>query len=323
MKKSLVAVFLAATAACGVFAASPKLDKKAVAWFPKEIQEASPSIATRIDLAPGVEFGYVYCKKLFGHPGDIHAVRIDLAKAKVRPHIDEGALLPDMKLRLRTTSAAAAAHDALFSVNGGFFSWKDNPEKKIKALIPYYRMKINGKVLESNSGGTLGLAFSNDGSKVKVGRVSDAELEEWDNFMAGEGLVSGGKCCLDWKRPEGIKTKPEAPRTLVGMDAEGKYLWVIVTGGRKTGKMPSMGLSYLDGADLLLWFGCAEGVNMDGGGSTTLAVRKDALKGAKKPYTPEAHPAAAAKDYFILNCTSDGSERAVLDHIQFWDSKSK
>ena len=84
-----------------------------------------------------------------------------------------------------------------------------------------------------------------------------------------------------------------------------------------------MGLSYHDAADLLMWFGCTEGVNMDGGGSTTLAVRADALGGAGNPATPEAHPAAAAGGYVILNCTSDGSERAVLDHIQFWDAKSK
>ena len=293
-------------------AAPAKLDRKAVAWFPKEIQKASPTIAKRFDLARGVEYGYVYCTNLFGHPGDVHAVRIELGKAKIRPHIDEGALNPDKKARLRTTSAAAADTKALFSVNGGFFKWSD--------LIPYYRMKIDGKILESNAGGTLGLAFSNDGKKVKVGRVKDDELATWDNFMAGEGLLTGGKCALDGKKPEGVKTKPAAPRTLLGMDAEGKYLWVLVTGGRKTGKMPSMGLSYHDGADLLRWFGCTEGVNMDGGGSTTLVVREDALKGVKSPATPEAHP-AKTKGYVILNCTSDGQERAVLDHIQFLDAK--
>lgn len=312
----LAHLFLAAALLAGSAAAAPgQPDAKALAWFPREIQAASPSIAIRFDFAPGVEYGYVYCQDLFGHPGDIHAVRIELGKAKIRPHIDEGSLHPDKGKRLKTTSAAAAAHQALFSVNGGFFKWSDR--------IPYYRMKIDGKILESNAGGTLGLAFSNDGSKVKLGRVKDDELPQWDNFIAGEGLLTGGKCGLDGKRPEGIKTKPSAPRTLLGSDAEGKYLWVIVTGGRKKGKMPSMGLTYHDGADLLQWFGCTEGVNMDGGGSTTLAVREDALQGAGNPATPEALPSTTAEGYVILNCTSDGQERAVLDHIQFWDAKSK
>ena len=314
MKRSLHLLLLAALAG-NLGAAPAAVDPKALAWFPEEVRAASPTIAKRIDFAPGVEYGYVYCQKLFGFPGDIHAVRIELGKAAIRPHIDEGARHAEKKLRLRTSSAAAADHDALFSVNGGFFKWEE--------LIPYYRMKIEGKVYESHSGGTLGLAFSNDGKKVKVGRVKNEELDQWDNFMAGEGLVSGGKCALGGKRPEGLKTKPQAPRTLLGMDAEGKYLWVIVTGGRQTGKMPSMGLTYYDGADLLMWFGCAEGVNMDGGGSTTLAVRRDALGDAAEDASPEAHPASVATNYVILNCPSDGKERAVLDHIQFWDAQSK
>lgn len=323
-------IVLAVMAACALQGFSAPVDPKAAEWFPKEVREAELQQATRFDLAPGVEYGYAYMGKLFGHPGDLHVVKIDLAKAKVRPFVEEGALREDKSKRLRTTSHAAAETKALFSVNGGFFCWSDNPAKKLKALIPYYRMKLDGKVLESNAGGTCGLAFSADGKKVKVGRVPDAELPEWDNFIAGEGLVSNGKCSLGMKRPDAIKTRPEAPRTFLGMDAAGQTLWIFVTGGRRTGVKPSMGLSYLDAADVLLWFGCAEGVNMDGGGSTTLAVRKDALAKAKKPYTPEAHPAKprqgvttkGIENYMILNCTSDGNERAVLDHIQFLDEKS-
>ena len=292
-------------------AAPAELDRGALAWFPNEIQASSPAIARRFDFARGVEYGYVYCTNLFGHPGDVHAVRIELGKAAVRPHIDEGALNPDKKARLRTTSAAAASTKALFSVNGGFFSWSE--------LIPYYRMKIDGKILESHTGGTFGLAFSNDGSRVRLCRVKDDELAEWDNFFAGEGILMGGKSTLDSKKPAGVKTKPEAPRTLLGMDADGKYLWVIVTGVRKTGRKPSMGLSYRDGADLLQWFGCTEGMSIDGGGSTTLAVREDVLRGVSTPATPEAHPAKTG-GYVILNCTSDGKERAVLDHLQFLDA---
>lgn len=290
------------------------MDKKAIDLFPPQIKEASPVETRHIEIATGIEYAYVYCRRLFGHPGDIHAVRIDCEKAKIRPYISEGAPDGNRKAATCTTSDAAASQNALLAINGGMFRWKD--------LIPFYRMKIDGKILKSNAGGTIGLAFSNDGSKIKVGSVSDAELPSWDNFMAGETLVANGKCALDWPRKEGPKTKPEAPRTLLGMDAEEKYLWLVVTGGRRKGNNPSMGLSYMDAADLLMWMGCAYGINFDGGGSTTLAVRKDALKGAKKPYSPEARP-AADKDYVILNCTSDGRERKVLDGVLFLDSKSK
>lgn len=287
-------------------------------WFPEQVRQAKLVEARHFSFAPGVEYGYGYMENLFGHAGDVHVVRIELAKAKVRPYVEEGAFRP-MGKRLLTTTAAAKKTKALFSVNGGFFCWKDNPEKKLKAQIPYYRMKLDGKLLESNANGTFGLGFSADGSKVRVGRVKDDELPAWENFMAGEALHSGVTNFTGVSERAKPLAKPGAPRTLLGMDPQGKYVYVFVTGGRKCGKLPSWGLDYGLSAELVRWFGCSECVNMDGGGSTTLAVRKSALGGVRKPYTPEAREAG---DYIILNATSDGSERAVLDHIQFLDAKS-
>lgn len=288
--------------------------KKDLEWFPKEIRESAPVDVRRFDIAPGVEYGYVYCNKLFGHPGDVHAVRIEIAKAKLHPMVREGAFsaCADKKQRLMTTSAAAAAHKALFGTNGSFFKWSE--------LEPFYGAKADGKVGPEKCNGGCGFAFKADGSKMKVGRIKKDELADWDGFLFGEGVASNGKCSLEWKRPEGPKAKPEAPRTAYGQDAEGKYIWIFITGGRKCGKKPSMGLSYFDVADLGLWFGCSEVVNMDGGGSTTLAVNRKALAKAKarKPYSGESHPAqGAGNGYEILNCTSDGNERAVLDQILF------
>lgn len=311
--KRILAVVCAVLA--GVALADLKKDaKKNLEWFPKEIREAEPVDVKRFDFAPGVEYGYVYCNKLFGHPGDVHAVRIEIEKAKLRPTIREGAFLPgdDKKGRLMTTSAAAAANKALFGTNGSFFKWTE--------LKPFYGCKVGDKIGPEKCNGGCGFAFKADGSKMKVGRIKKEELADWDGFLFGECVASKGKCSLDWKRPEGFKTKPEAPRTAYGQDAEGKYVWIFVTGGRKCGKKPSMGLSYMDVADLGLWFGCAEVVNMDGGGSTTLVVNQKALKKAKakKPYSGESHPAeGAGNGYEILNCTSDGKERAVLDQILF------
>ena len=103
--KKILAVVCAVLA--GVALADLKKDaKKNLEWFPKEIREAEPVDVKRFDFAPGVEYGYVYCNKLFGHPGDVHAVRIEIEKAKLRPTIREGAFLPgdDKKGRLIKSS---------------------------------------------------------------------------------------------------------------------------------------------------------------------------------------------------------------------------
>ena len=309
MKKILAVV-------CAVLSGvAPADQKKDLEWFPKEIRDAEPVDVKRFDFAPGVEYGYVYCNRLFGHPGDVHAVRIELAKAKLRPLVRQGAFesRENKKGRLKTTSAAAAANQALFGTNGSFFKWSE--------LEPFYGCKVGGETGPAKCNGGCGFAYKADGSKMKVGRIAKEELAEWDGFLLGESVAAKGKCSLDWKRPTAVKTKPEAPRTAYGQDAEGKYVWIFITGGRKKGVKPSMGLSYFDVADLGLWFGCSEVVNMDGGGSTTLVVDRKALKDSDKPYSGEAHPAkGAGSGYEILNCTSDGSERAVLDHILFVDA---
>lgn len=315
MKKILFAIAFVTSL---ISYAAPKQKVELAPWMPEQIRQAKPVEARTFPFAPGVEYCYCYLKNLFGHPGDVHVVRIELAKAGIRPYVEEGSFRPMGKRLLKTTDAAKKTK-ALFSVNGGFFCWKDNPEKKLKAQIPYYRMKLDGQLLESNAGGNFGLAYSADGSKVKVGRIPDAELETWENFMASEGLHGGEKDFSGVREKAKPLDKPSAPRTLLGMDPEEKYLFVFVTGGRQTGNMPSWGLDYGLSSELVRWFGCSECLNMDGGGSTTLAVRKSALKGVKKPYTPEAKEAG---DYIILNATSDGSERAVLDHVQFLDAKS-
>lgn len=281
-------------------------DAEAAAWFPAGVREAGIIEAHRADFGPGIEYGYACCSSLFANTNDMHVVRITLGEARVRPFIAEGAFREDLRDRISTTAASAAANRAVLATNGGFFRWENR--------IPYYRMKLRGEVLKSEAGGDTGLAFSNDGCKVAVRRLKKGEIDDWENFFAGEGLVIGGKARVGGKIAETVREKPEAPRTMYGMDAEGKHLWLFVTGGRLSGAHAPMGLTYREGAELMAMFGCETGVNEDGGGSSTLAVRANALPDAV--ISPDAHP-SATPGYVILNCPSDGEERAVLDHLLF------
>lgn len=60
------------------------------------------------------------------------------------------------------------------------------------------------------------------------------------------------------------------PRTAFGLTADGKTLVLLVVDGRQPGY--SEGATRLDLAEMLLREGCADGVNMDGGGSSSLVV---------------------------------------------------
>ena len=84
------------------------------------------------------------------------------------------------------------------------------------------------------------------------------------------------------------------PRTVVGLDNTGTRLTILVVDGRKQGV--AVGMSYDELATEMLRLGCTEALNLDGGGSSVMAVR-DAASGKLK----------------ILNAPTDGHERAVAD----------
>lgn len=63
------------------------------------------------------------------------------------------------------------------------------------------------------------------------------------------------------------------PRTLVGMAAGGRRLFLVTIDGRQPGY--SVGMTLREAARLALDLGATEALNLDGGGSTTMAVRRD------------------------------------------------
>lgn len=81
------------------------------------------------------------------------------------------------------------------------------------------------------------------------------------------------------------------PRTLAGITTEGRLLLIVVDGRQPEW---SVGLSFADARDLLLHLGVVDGMNLDGGGSSSLS----------------AHGVT-------VNRPSDGQPRAVSDSIAF------
>jgi exopolysaccharide biosynthesis protein len=59
------------------------------------------------------------------------------------------------------------------------------------------------------------------------------------------------------------------PRTVVGLSRDARYLYLVVIDGRKSGY--SFGTTNTESAEILLVLGAYNALNLDGGGSTTLA----------------------------------------------------
>ncbi len=94
--------------------------------------------------------------------------------------------------------------------------------------------------------------------------------EAWDVIPGFGMLVDDGRVVVD---PALCETSfgGANPRTAVGVDREGRTLWVVVADGRQP--QFSVGLTLPELAAVFLQLGAWDALNLDGGGSTTLVMQ--------------------------------------------------
>lgn len=129
----------------------------------------------------------------------------------------------------------------------------------------------NGFVLSFN--GTAMEKFKN----VKVGEeisVSFAIDDRWMDaqFMMASGplLVLDGKVNMTMNA-DSSRAKEIAPRTAIAIDGDKNTVHLITVDGRQSG---SAGMTLTQFANYLVQLGVDRAINLDGGGSTTMGIRK-------------------------------------------------
>lgn len=150
----------------------------------------------------------------------------------------------------------------------------------------------DGFVLSAHGTAMEALKTMNIGETVTISTDID---DKWMNssFMLTSGpmLVKDGRVSLSMD-PTSSKARERAPRTAIAIDATGKKVWMVTVDGRQSGY--STGMSLNEFAAYLASIGANRALNLDGGGSTAMSVRKpgDTLVS-------------------LFNRPSDGNERAV------------
>lgn len=120
-------------------------------------------------------------------------------------------------------------------------------------------------------------------------------VEDWRDIWSA---VSGGVVLLqdgDYGEPGVQNDTARHPRTAVAISEDRNTLYWLVAEGRS---VSSIGMTYQDMADYFLHLGAGDALNLDGGGSSTLAGRD--------PDTGKLT---------IINVTSDGGQRYVPDGL--------
>jgi len=244
---------------------------------------------------PGIA---IYSETRTNSPQRLFIAEIDLTNPKVRLHVSRGGDDPDgagpweTTLMRPTKIAAREKYDLV--VNGDFFSARG--VKDTEGTNSAFRSEIWSSVTgPAVSGGMVWSTTTNarpclvvsKAGQVSIRRVSQPRAEDWEVVSGNVMLVHEGKVV-----PHDNTVRH--PRTVVGLNKGATKMILLIVDGRKPGV--ALGMNYDELAAELLRLGCYTALNLDGGGSSVLAVRDP------------------AKDEFkILNQPTDGRERAVAN----------
>src|SRR5262245_32241146 len=193
-----------------------------------------------------------------------HAVRIDL-KA---PGIDFLATPPMADQPAKTagqkTSSFLTTHRCQLAINGAVFGPVRGEEGKEQTIAGLHVSR--GKVVSKGNGKYDALLLS----KKKEASVASPpfDLTDVHNAVGGfQSVLSHGK--VPESRPD-YNSGALHPRTAAGISADGRYLYLLVIDGRQ--REWSQGASIEEVGHWLKGLGAADGINLDGGGTTTLVI---------------------------------------------------
>jgi GH25 family lysozyme M1 (1,4-beta-N-acetylmuramidase)/uncharacterized protein YgiM (DUF1202 family) len=118
--------------------------------------------------------------------------------------------------------------------------------------------------------------------------------------------VSGDRMLVDkGKRVANLESQSVEPRSAAGLNQNGRWLFLVVIDGRQAGY--SLGATFPELADFMISLGAYTALNLDGGGSSALAI--ESVMGGP----------------FVLNSPIEGmipgNESAVANHLGFWVKK--
>lgn len=158
-------------------------------------------------------------------------------------------------------------HDVVAAFNTAPWEPFEPPWTHRLARLPHLAI-VDGQVLSNDRRPGAMLVVWKDNTAVITNGLAEADFPRVAVAHPGfEIIMRDG-------RPVGIDPKQEylAPRTALGLSSDGRYLFVLVVDGRQP--TWSQGANLRDLTVLLSEAGAADGINMDGGGSSTLVTLK-------------------------------------------------
>ena len=197
-------------------------------------------------------------------PMVVHIVTIDLRQKGLSFLVTPGDPEAELPLKARTTSRFLDEFGLQLAINGdGFTPWEASGP-----LTSY--PKTGDPVKPNGFAASEGVIYSREsgGPTLYLARTNKARFNTPDGKIYN--AISGTQMLLErGLEAEGLDSDPE-PRTAIGLDRRGRTLILVVVDGRQAGYSEGATLNEL--AEILKEHGAYYGMNLDGGGSSTLVM---------------------------------------------------
>ncbi len=254
-------------------------------------------VSKKTELFEGVT--YYRDVQYLPRPMIAHVLVIDVNTAGLKFLVTPPDANGDMPLVARTTSDFLTDYDLQIAINGdGFVPWWSHAPWDYyphvgDPVTPLGLTASRGKVYAYDSVEDEGLEPTlYFGRKNQL--VFNIQPDKTYNALSGDRMV-----VFNGEPVPGLDEEELDPRTAIGKDKSGRHLILVVVDGRQP--FYSMGATFTELAGLLIEYGAYEGMNLDGGGSSTMVIEG----GIDKP--------------IILNSPIDnyipGRERPVANHL--------
>ena len=200
----------------------------------------------------------------------VGAVRVDLRAPGIELFSTPPGGAAPMETTSETTGEFLAHYRLQVAINANFYAPCCTPGDKDLLGLAMSRGTVVSPPVSTGTGSAALVVTRDNHATITKTSAGFTTRNYWTAIAGSEIVLAGGA------KPTLADTefnKTLHPRTAVGLTKDRRYLILMIIDGRQPGY--SMGATMEEVADWLQRFGASEGLNLDGGGSTTLVRELD------------------------------------------------
>ncbi len=181
-----------------------------------------------------------------------------------------------------STGTTNSGFETIVNPVGGWFA-NDTIYCVVDTIIPSGKNSPipDGSMVISGSGAIASYLnthmFANDTIKILLNILPS--VDKLKEMMGGHPIIvkDGATASMDPNDPFVFNRHP---RTAVGVNQDTTKLFLVTVDGRQAS---SLGMNLYELSDLMLQLGVYQGINLDGGGSTTMVIRNEVVNSPSDP----------------------------------------